>query len=105
MRRTWENTLRLSEDARLIERFVVERGRLTMYAVALVARDGGRWTTVRLFDNAHGAHEMHRYTRHGGKRPAEQFHHGTPSEARRAARLEVMEGWQEMVRGWRRAKR
>jgi hypothetical protein len=86
----------------MIVRLVTERGGLTSYAVALIVRDGGVWTTVRLFDNAHGINEMHRYTRGGGKQPGELFHHGTPSEAMRAAELEVREGWTEMVRAWRR---
>jgi hypothetical protein len=102
MRRSFRSDDELDPDVRVVVRRVIERGRLITYAVALVVSDGTRWRTVRLFDNAHGIHEMHRYTRDGGKQPGETFHHGTPPEALRVARREIAEGWEEMVRAWRR---
>lgn len=50
----------LSDDARVL---VDLDGRpLKRYAVMLQLRIEGRWQTIRLLDNAHGDHDMHRYT-------------------------------------------
>jgi hypothetical protein len=52
---------------------------------------------VRVYDNAHGANEMHRYTLAGGKQPAAPVHAGDACEAMRAARNEVLAGYEKMV--------
>lgn len=54
-------------------RFVTDNGVLVTYAIALVTELRERLWTVRLYDNAHGINEMHRYTRTGGKQPGEVF--------------------------------
>jgi hypothetical protein len=78
----------------------VERGGqpLEEYAVMLQVENAGEWSTIRLYDNAHGTHDMHRYTG-GEKQAAEVFHHGEPREACPAAILELKEHWQAIVEG------
>jgi hypothetical protein len=50
----------LAADARVL---VELEGRpLERYAVMVQLRIKGRWQTIRLLDNAHGDHDMHRYT-------------------------------------------
>jgi hypothetical protein len=102
MRHLIAYTHHVGPDADMVVRLVTDDGVLIEYALVLTIRSGDAWTTVRVFDNAHGSHEMHRYTRKGGKRPAERFHDGTASEAAGAARLWIVEGWEEMVEAWRR---
>jgi hypothetical protein len=34
---------------------------ITRYAVMLQVRRDGKWLTIRLVDNAHGPHHMHRF--------------------------------------------
>lgn len=95
--------LRLSEGASLVVWFVTERTRVLSYAIVLLAYEAGDWHTVRVYDNAHGEHEMHRYTARGGKQPAEPvIRGGDAGDAMRAARDEVMGGYERMVEGWRR---
>jgi hypothetical protein len=62
-------------------RVLVElKGRpLERYAVMLQLQIEGRWGTVRLLDNAHGNHDMHRYTGFE-KQPAERFAEGSVNE-------------------------
>ena len=78
-----------------------EHGRLVRYKIVLLVEDGGERKTVRLFDNCHGIHEMHRYTRDGTKRPAERFHHGTVQEAMDAALEWVHTSGGEMIAAWK----
>ncbi len=48
------------EDARILVR---HGGRpVIRYAAMLQILRDGRWCTIRLIDNAHDAHHMHRYT-------------------------------------------
>jgi hypothetical protein len=102
MRRTFVTDEDLDPRTRVVvRRSVAGSGTLT-YAVTLLAYDDGLWHTIRLFDNAHGMNEMHRYTRTGGKQPAAVFHLGTAREAVEAAEEEVRQRWQAMVDGWRR---
>jgi hypothetical protein len=86
--------------ARLVVEFTTQRGTLTRYNVVLVTLYGGRWQTVRVYDNRHGAHDMHRHTLSGGKQPAEPFHHGTAEEAFNDAVARIKAGYEEMVAGW-----
>lgn len=57
------------------------------YALRLLALIDGAWTTIRLWDNAHGLgeHHVHRYTRAGGKQPPVLLSHPTPGRALAAA--------------------
>lgn len=63
----------------------------------------GEWRTARLYDNAHGVHDMHRY-RGTDKRDAEVFHQGPPTEALPAAVRELKESWPSIVEGWERGE-
>jgi hypothetical protein len=101
MRREIEFEVEVGPGAWKRVRLLTERGRVSRYAVVLVARDGDDLRTIRVFDNAHGANEMHRYTRSGGKERGEVFHHGRAPEAAQAAERAVTDGWYEMVIAWR----
>lgn len=63
---------------------------------------GDRLRTVRVYDNAHGVHDMHRYNRAGEKQPAEAFHDGSASEALQSALDAVRDSYREMIESWRR---
>lgn len=82
--------------------FLTERGQAVSYAVVLLTEHEGAWHPVRVYDNAHGQNEAHRHTLKGGKQPAELFHQGSYAEAMRAARNEVLAGYETMIEGWRR---
>jgi hypothetical protein len=83
-------------------RFVTENGVLVSYALVLLVEESGAIHTVRVFDNTHGVHEMHRYTRSDGKLAPEPFHYGAASEAMNTAKQWIADGWREMVEAWRR---
>ena len=94
--------LRFSHEAELVVWFLTERGRVVSYAVVVLALHEGEWHPVRVYDNAHGRHEVHRHTLTAGKQPADTFHEGGPAEAMRAARDEVLAGYARMIEAWRR---
>jgi len=73
------------------------------YSVVLAIEVDGRKETVRVYDGAHGENELHRHTREGGKQAAEVFNFATLGEGMRAAIEEIVEGYEEMIDGWRRA--
>ncbi len=91
----------LSDLAELLVWFVTERGAVISYSVVLVARHQQAWHTIRVYDNAHGRNEFHRHALAGGKQPAEPFLSGDFGEAMRAARAEVLAGYEKMVEAWR----
>jgi hypothetical protein len=95
-----EYPLLLSDTAYAEVTYVTEHGTLTRYSVVLIAWHDGNWHTVRVYDNAHDAHDMHRHTLSAGKHPAERFHSGTPGEAFRAALESLNAGYMEMIAGW-----
>ena len=76
------------------------RGSLATYRIVLVAIHEGVEHTVRVYDNVHGVHEMHRHTLSGGKRPGEVVHYGEPAEASAAAERAITDAWEEMIAGW-----
>jgi len=80
------------------------RGRTILeYSVVLrVWRDGG-WRTLRVFDNAHGVNEVHRYTRSEGKQPGRVWHHGTAGEAFRDAWKSLKESYKRIEEAWLRS--
>jgi hypothetical protein len=89
--------IRLDVDVRV---YVEREGQpLEQYAVMLQVLRGGEWQTIRLYDNAHGVHDMHRYIGEE-KQNAEVFHHGTAREACPAAILTLQGSWQAIVEGW-----
>lgn len=92
----------LDAEVEIDVRFVTRRGVLVDYAVVLLVEERERLCTVRVYDNAHGAHDMHRYNRAGEKQPAEAFHHGSASEAFQNALNAVRDGYSEMIESWRR---
>ena len=57
----------LSDTAIVYARLDTEGGEASNYAVTLVAEENGELRTVRVYDNAHGVPEMHRYSRAGEK--------------------------------------
>jgi hypothetical protein len=67
-----------------------------------MVEEGERLRTVRVYDNAHGVHDMHRYNQAGEKQPAEVLHHGSASEALQSALRSVRDGYREMIESWRR---
>lgn len=92
----------LDGEAEVVVDFNVEpEFGLTTYRVVLVARDDGEWRAVRVYDNVHANHDMHRYTVDGVKSEAETFHSGTPSEAFNEARALVRKSYREMIDAWR----
>lgn len=92
--------LSLTDTAFIAIDYTTDKGTLVGYSVALVTWFEGRWRTVRVYDNAHGRHEMHRHTLSAGKQPGEEFHHGTPGEAFNDARRAVRKHHEEMIAGW-----
>jgi hypothetical protein len=91
--------LLLDHDAELVVRFLTERREVLIYRVVLLAIRDGAQHTVRVFDNAHGRNDMHRY-RQGDKQPAETFSEATPGEAMREAIRWVLDSYREMIETW-----
>lgn len=52
----------LAVDAAIDVRFATARDKVIGYSVVLLVREANKWRAVRLYDNAHGVHDMHRYT-------------------------------------------
>jgi hypothetical protein len=69
------------------------------YVVALQVLDRGRWQTIRLIDNAHGGHDMHKYTG-DVKQPAERFMEGTRREVLPQAIRYLAEHWEAIAESW-----
>ena len=88
----------LAEDARVL---VELEGRpLERYAVMLQLRVAGSWQTIRLLDNAHGDHDMHRYTG-SEKQPAERFAEGAVNEVAPMAIRYLTEHWEVIAESWK----
>lgn len=73
---------------------------LERYAIMLQLRIEGRWQTIRLFDNAHGDHDMHRYTG-DEKQPAERFAEGAANEVVPQAISYLIDHWKAIADIWR----
>lgn len=84
-------------------RLDTEHGQAVRYAVTLVAEEQGELRTVRVYDNAHGEPEMHRYSFAGDKQPAEKAQGSTASEGFNIALDLITAGFQEMIDPWRRS--
>jgi hypothetical protein len=88
----------LAADARLL---VEREGRpLEGYAVMVQVRVEGRWQTILLFDNAHGEHDMHRYTGIE-KQAAEWFADGPVRKVLPQAIRYAISNWERIEREWR----
>jgi hypothetical protein len=81
--------------------YVEVQGRpLHRYAVTLQLLTKGYWQTIFLFDNAHGGHDMHRYTG-GTKQPAERFMEGDSRDVLPAAITFLVNHWEAIVESWK----
>lgn len=89
---------RLSTDARIL--VDLEGCPMQRYAVMLQLRIEGRWQTIRLLDNAHGDHDMHRYTG-SEKQPAERFSEGSASEVAPKAIRYLIDHWEAIAKPWK----
>jgi hypothetical protein len=87
----------------VIVQWVTDRRDVTNYSVVLAVEERGETHTIRLYDGAHGVNELHRYTRTGGKGPAEVFHPGTLGEGMRAALAEVAANHEAILDSWSRS--
>jgi hypothetical protein len=88
----------LASDARVL----VELGGrpLARYAVMLQLQIEGHWQTIRLLDNAHGSHDMHRYTG-AEKQPAERFAEGSVNEVAPMAIRYLINHWEAIAESWK----
>ena len=87
-------------DSEMYVDFKTYRRDVIDYSILLTVQYEGERQTVRLYDAAHGVNEMHRYTRTGGKQPAEVFHSGTLGEGMRAAKDQIERTYGSMIDGW-----
>jgi len=72
-------------------------------AVLLQYETGGAWRNVELFDCSHpGQNDRHRYSREDLKGEPQNFHHGTPAEAFRAAVALIRDNYERMIDEWQR---
>jgi hypothetical protein len=92
----------LDADVAIEVRFSTHHGKVTGYAVVLLAEEHGIWQAVRVYDNTHQVNDMHRYNRDGEKQPAETFYAGSASEALQAAIETIRQGYSGMIESWRR---
>ena len=88
----------LARDARVLVE--LEGQPVERYAVMLQLRIEDRWQTIRLLDNAHGDHDMHRYTG-AEKQPAEQFAEGTVNEVAPMAIRHLIDHWEAITESWK----
>lgn len=88
----------LAEDARILIEF--EGRPLECYAIMLQLRIEDRWQTIRLFDNAHGHHDMHRYTG-SEKQPAERFAEGSVNDVAPKAIRYLVDYWEAIAESWK----
>jgi hypothetical protein len=92
--------LALDHDAEIVVRFSTDKQGVTSYRVVLLAVIDGEQHAVRVFDNAHGVHDMHRYEGQT-KLPAETFSTATAGEAMRDAIGQVLGSYREMIEVWK----
>ncbi|MGN6371975.1 MAG: hypothetical protein ACTHM1_03160 [Solirubrobacteraceae bacterium] len=85
------------EGARILVR---HGGRpLTHYAAMLQILRARRWQTIRLIDNAHDAHHMHRYTGHV-KQEAVSFGVGDPHDVLPKAIAYLIRASDSIIESW-----
>ena len=61
----------LDLDTAIDVRFLAQRDEVVSYAVVLLVEEEDDWRAVRVYDNAHQIHDMHRYNRSGEKQTAD----------------------------------
>lgn len=91
-------TRALADNARILVEF--EGRPLEHYAIMLQLQIEGRWQTIRLLDNAHGDHDMHRYTG-SEKQVAERFAEGAVNEVAPQAIDYLIDHWEAIADSWR----
>jgi hypothetical protein len=88
----------LAADARIL---VDMEGRpMERYAIMLQLRIDGQWQTICLLDNAHGDHDMHRYTG-TEKQPAELFEEGAAKDVAPKAIRYLIDHWEAIAESWK----
>lgn len=87
----------LAEDAQILVE--VEGRPVSRYAVMLQLRINDRWQTIQLLDNAHGDHDLHRYTG-DQKQAAEHFMDGPVSTVIPTAIAYLISNWERIVSSW-----
>lgn len=92
----------LGKGADIDVRFLTQGKTVIDYVVVLLVYDRETWCAVRVYDNTHATHDMHRYNREGVKQLPECFHQGSVGEALRSAIEAVRSGHMEMIESWRR---
>jgi hypothetical protein len=70
------------------------------YAIVLLVLRGGRWRTVRTFDNAHDPSEHHEHAYVGLEKQSPTVTHGPVNDAMHAAELKLLREWRDIVHGW-----
>jgi hypothetical protein len=94
-------SLALDVDAQLTVMFTALPGEgVERYSVVLAAESGGEWQAVRVWDNAHGQHDMHRYSG-STKEDAVVAHHASPTEAMRDAIAQAKSAYRRMIDAWK----
>lgn len=87
----------LANNARIL---VECEGRpLRRYAVMLQLHVECTWQTIHLLDNAHGQHDVHRYTG-PEKQPAERFADGSIRKVMPQAIAYLISNWEGIAKSW-----
>jgi hypothetical protein len=95
--RAWEQAVNATTRVRVVADGVP----VHTYAAVLEVLVDERWTAVRLIDNAHGRHEMHKYTGKE-KQVAEPFMDGDVRDVMPKAIAFLQEHSEGIVRTWKR---
>lgn len=90
----------LTDTVHIQVRFTLKGRSVQRYAVVLVAEIDGQERTIRLYDNAHGHNEMHRYTRRDDKQDPVRQPDDENGKAMREAIDAIRHGWEGMIAGW-----
>jgi len=97
----YERTIEIGLTRDVIVRFNQSGRPIARYSVVLLLLVDREWQTVRLYDNRHGTHHMHRYTRSGGKQTATAFHPGPANQAIPSAIDHLKAHWEAIIESWK----
>ncbi len=87
----------LAHNVRMKVRWDKERD-IVKFAVVLQYQTPDGWRNVELYDCSHsGQNDRHRYSQDGVKEEPENFHHGTPAAAFRAAVELIRDDYERMI--------
>ena len=70
----------------------------------LLALRGGRWCTVRTFDNAHDPSEHHEHAYINEEKQPPTVTYGPVNDAMHAAELRLLRDWRDIVDRWEHAQ-